>query len=80
MSYKYQIRGKMLQEDTIFRELKNEILGVLYEEDGQFIDVDDDDSFFICLEKAVASEIQSVTFLVKFSEAEVKSKKSGESK
>ena len=53
---------------------------MLYEEDGQFIDVDDDDSFFICLEKAVASEIQSVTFLVKFSESEVKSKKSGESK
>ena len=53
---------------------------MLYEEDGQFIDVDDDDSFFICLEKSVALEIQSVTFIVQFSEAEKKPKKSGEPK
>ena len=60
--------------------VKNEIRAVLYEEEGQFFDVDDDESFLICLEKVVASELQSVTFLVQFSEIEVKSRKSGEPK
>lgn len=60
--------------------IKNEIRAVLCQEADDLIDVDDDESFMICLEKASLSQQQSVTFLVQFAEAEIRYKKNGEPK
>ena len=50
--------------------MKNEIKAVLYEEDGSFIFVEDDDDFELCLEKAVRTEAKAVTFLIQFASKE----------
>ena len=78
-----QILGKKVKIPNSFRQLKsqagsfatkngvkNEINAVLYEEDGCFISVEDDDDFELCLEKAIKTTAKAVTFLIQFASKE----------